>query len=108
MGPRSTRTRYDDRTFLFLPELPGGLGRRQWKDVQSIVTARHEYYDHYQDQRATIPKVVGTVPEKVEDPVLIEIFGMHHHYFEALAADGTSNVLPASPRPRGPTPAGLG
>ena len=94
--------RYDDATFLFYPEFfQVASGDRQWKDVQSIVTARHEYYDHYQDQRATIPKVVGTLPEKVDDPVLIEIFGMHHHYFEALAADGTSNVLSGFPASAG-------
>ena len=57
-------------------------GRKQWKDLQSIATARHEYYDHYNEIRETLPKVVGTLPDKVEDPVLIEIFGMHHHYFE--------------------------
>ena len=34
-----------------------------------------------------MPKVVGTLPEKIEDPVLIEIFGMHPHYFEGLAED---------------------
>ena len=39
------------------------------------------------DPRARMPKVVGTLPDKVEDPVLIEIFGMHNHYFERLKAD---------------------
>ena len=38
--------------FLFLPELRQVCdGDRQWTDLQSIVTARHEYYDHYQDKR---------------------------------------------------------
>jgi pyruvate,water dikinase len=45
--------------------------------------------------------VIGTIPDKVEDPVLIEIFGMHHHYFEALKADGTSNVLTGFPASAG-------
>ena len=39
------------RLFLFFPELHRGraAGDVQWKDLQSIATARHEYYDHYQD-----------------------------------------------------------
>ena len=79
---------YDDTTFLFFPELQEVCrGDVAWKDKQSIATARHEYYDHYQDMRLTIPKVVGTLPDKVEDPVLIEIFGMHSHYFAGLKAD---------------------
>ncbi len=92
--------KYDDTTFLFFPELQQVCnGEVLWKDKQSIATARHEYYDHYQDLRPTIPKVVGTLPEKVEDPVLIEIFGMHSHYFAGLKADPhttTLNGFPAS------------
>jgi pyruvate,water dikinase len=102
LGEAVGADQYDDATFLFMPELRQVCrGERQWKDLQSIVTARHEYYDHYQDQRGSIPKVIGTIPEKVEDPVLIEIFGMHHHYFEALKADGTSNVLTGFPASAG-------
>ncbi|HEY0518947.1 MAG TPA: PEP-utilizing enzyme [Ilumatobacteraceae bacterium] len=91
---------YDDTTFLFFPELMEVCrGDVMWKDKQSIATARHEYYDHYQSLRGVIPKVVGTVPEKVADPVLIEIFGMHSHYFAGLKADPhttTLNGFPAS------------
>ena len=44
--------RYDDTTFLFFPELQEVChGEVLWKDKQSIATARHEYYDHYQDLR---------------------------------------------------------
>ena len=75
-------------------------GRTQWADLQSMATARHEYYDHYNAIRETIPKVVGTLPDKIEDPVLIEIFGMHDHYFERLKSDTTPPMLRASrPRP---------
>ena len=91
---------YDDTTFLFWPELQEVCrGDVLWKDKQSIATARHEYYDHYQGLRGEIPKVVGTLPDKVEDPVLIEIFGMHSHYFAGLKADPhttTLNGFPAS------------
>ena len=93
---------FDDTTFLFFPELQQVCnGEVSWKDKQSIATARHEYYDHYQELRPTIPKVVGTLPEKVEDPVLIEIFGMHHHYFEGLKADPHTTQLKGFPASAG-------
>jgi pyruvate,water dikinase len=93
---------YDDGLFLFYPEaLEVCAGRRQWKDLQSLATARHDYYDHYNEIRESIPKVVGTVPEKVEDPVLIEIFGMHHHFFEGLKADPDATVLTGFPASTG-------
>ena len=43
---------FDDTTFLFYPELQEVCrGDVAWKDKQSIATARHEYYDHYQGLR---------------------------------------------------------
>jgi pyruvate,water dikinase len=88
LGEKCGAEQYDDGTFLFRPEFEAVCnGTKQWKDLQSIATARHEYYDHWQTLRPSIPKAVGTLPDKVEDPVLIEIFGMHSHYFEGLKAD---------------------
>lgn len=93
---------YDDTLFLFFPEIEDVCsGRKTWAQHQAIATARHEYYDHYQDLRPTLPKVVGTLPEKVEDPVLIEIFGMHHHYFEGLKSDANSTMLTGFPASAG-------
>jgi phosphohistidine swiveling domain-containing protein len=93
---------YDDALFLFAPEIREiGRGETTWKDKQSIATARHEYYDNYQALRPTVPKVVGTLPDKIEDPVLIEIFGMHHHYFEGLKSDANSTMLTGFPASAG-------
>ncbi len=93
---------YDDALFLFFPEFVDVCGgRKQWKDLQSIATARHEYYDHYNEIRDTLPKVVGTLPDKIEDPVLIEIFGMHDHYFERLKSDPTSTQMSGFPASAG-------
>jgi pyruvate,water dikinase len=93
---------YDDSLFLFFPELEEVCsGTKQWNDLQSIATARHQYYDHYQELRPTIPKVVGTLPDKIEDPVLIEIFGMHQHYFDGLKADAHTTMLSGFPASQG-------
>ena len=95
---------YDDALFLFFPEIEDVChGRSRWRDLQSIATARHEYYDHYQELRPTIPKVVGTLPDKIEDPVLIEIFGMHHRYFEGLKSAEDTTVLNGFPASAGKT-----
>ena len=92
----------DDGLFLFYPEfLDVCAGRTSYTSLSSLATARHDYYDHYNDIRHTLPKVVGTVPEKVEDPVLIEIFGMHHHYFEGMRSDANSSVLTGFPASAG-------
>ena len=93
---------YDDGLFLFFPEaMDVCAGRQRWPALQSLVTARREYYDHYNAVRETLPKAVGTLPEKVDDPVLIEIFGLHHHWFDALRADTDSSVLKGFPASAG-------
>jgi pyruvate, water dikinase len=93
---------YDDGLFLFFPEaMDVCAGRQRWHALQSLVTARREYYDHYNAVRETLPKAVGTLPEKVDDPVLIEIFGLHHHWFDALRADTDSSVLKGFPASAG-------
>ena len=102
LGAAVGADKYDDGLFLFFPEaMDVCAGRGKWSDLASLATARHEYYDHYNEIRPSLPKVVGTLPDKVEDPVLIEIFGMHHHYFEGLKADANATVLTGFPASAG-------
>jgi len=42
-------------------------------------------------KRSTMPKVLGTVPEAVSDPVLIEIFGLNEHFLNAVKAAGSNS-----------------
>jgi pyruvate,water dikinase len=93
---------YDDGLFLFFPEaIDVCSGRERWDALQPLATARREYYDHYNAVRDTLPKAVGTLPDKVDDPVLIEIFGLHHHWFEALSANADSPILRGFPASAG-------
>jgi phosphohistidine swiveling domain-containing protein len=95
-------TTYDDGLFLFYNELLDVCdGKAKWNDLQGMVTERHDYYDGYQSKRSEVPKVVGTLPEKIEDPVLIEIFGMHSHYFEGLKSDVHTTELKGFPASAG-------
>lgn len=94
--------RVDGATFMFMKELMDVCdGRTNYADLQSMVHDRADYYDGYQSKRSEIPKVVGTIPERVEDPVLIEIFGMHSHYFNGLKADAHTTQLSGFPASAG-------
>ncbi|MGF1465585.1 MAG: PEP-utilizing enzyme [Sandaracinaceae bacterium] len=79
----------DDTLFLFWPEMRQiASGDKPFKDFKPILRERRAYYEHWRDRRPTMPKVLGTIPEAVTDPILIEIFGMHHHFFNAMKAAG--------------------
>lgn len=94
--------RVDGATFMFFDELLDVCdGRRKYGEFGSMIDERAAYYDSYQEKRQDVPKVVGTVPDKVEDPVLIEIFGMHSHYFEGMKADAHVTELSGFPASAG-------
>ena len=80
----------DDTCFLFWPELCELChGKRDWASFRNVVSERRGYYEYWYDKRPEMPKVLGTIPEGgVQDPVLIEIFGMHHHFFESIRNQG--------------------
>ncbi|HEV7863258.1 MAG TPA: PEP-utilizing enzyme, partial [Acidimicrobiia bacterium] len=95
----------DDTLFLFWPELMTVLaGEQRYERYKAVVEQRREYYEHWEARRPAMPKLLGTIPEEVADPILIEIFGIHHHFLDALraAATGTSTLnVPAEAVLRG-------
>lgn len=81
--------RFDDTLFLFWPELTGVVsGERPYASYKGLVEERRQYYEHWRARRPAMPKVLGTIPEEVTDPILIEVFGMHHHFFDAMRTVG--------------------
>lgn len=68
----------DDMLYLFWPELLDvANGRPYAGELKSLVADRRQYFDHWHARRGEMPKVLGTIPENVEDPILIEIFGLN-------------------------------
>ncbi len=86
IGEAAGADRPDDTCFLFWPELRElCAGKRDWTSFHNVVSERRGYYEYWYDRRPEMPKVLGTIPDGgVQDPVLIEIFGMHHHFFESI------------------------
>lgn len=82
----------DDGLFLFWPELTAVAdGEKSMDSLKSIVEARHDYFDYWHERRPSMPKVLGTIPEAVTDPVLIEIFGLNQHFLTAIQAAGSDS-----------------
>ena len=63
-------------------------GSKTVSEFTQLIKDRRDYYDHWEAKRPTMPKVLGFIPEEVADPIMIEIFGMHHHFFNAMKAEG--------------------
>ena len=80
-------------------------GRRRYDaGLRSLVEQRKQYFGYWLQRRPSLPKVAGTVPESVSDPILIEIFGLNSHFLQAVAASGLggqANVLTGVPASKG-------
>ncbi|WP_083982767.1 PEP-utilizing enzyme [Actinomadura hibisca] len=87
IGRTLATDRPDDPLYLFGPELAGlVVGRTAWRDLAGRVEARREYFQRWLGRRPTMPALLGTVPDQVHDPVLLEIFGVRDRYLQAVSA----------------------
>jgi len=96
----------DDTLYLFWDEIMVVSGGRRRYDagLRSLVEQRKQYFDYWLRRRPSLPKVVGTIPESVNDPILIEIFGLNSHFLRAVAAadsGGQAKVLTGVPASKG-------
>jgi pyruvate,water dikinase len=83
-----------DMLYLFWPELLDvAAGATYNGELRSLVDARKQYFAHWQARRGEMPKVLGTVPESVEDPILIEIFGLNAHSLKAMQSPGDAETV---------------
>jgi pyruvate,water dikinase len=85
---------HDDTLFLFWHELIAlTSGQTRYADLAALVRARRAFFDHWHDRRASMPKVLGTIPSQVEDPILVEVFGLTEHYLEATTSTTSARDL---------------
>lgn len=92
----------DDMLYLFWPELMDVAAGKPFNgELKSLVHDRRQYFDHWFHKRGDMPKVLGSIPDSVEDPVLIEIFGINPGSLRAVqnpnaAAETTLSGVPAA------------
>jgi phosphohistidine swiveling domain-containing protein len=91
----------DDMFYLFWPELLDVAGGKPYNGLSGMVRDRRDYFDHWQAKRSTMPRALGTIPDAVADPVLIEILGLNPVSISAVrnpaaAITTTLSGLPAS------------
>jgi phosphohistidine swiveling domain-containing protein len=80
-------SRPDDMFYLFKPELfevmeSGGEGR--WAELAAMIPDRRAYFEHWRERGPSLPTMLGTIPDTVPDPIMIEVFGLSGHFLETL------------------------
>jgi phosphohistidine swiveling domain-containing protein len=94
LGARLTEagriSRPDDMFYLFKPELfevmeSGSEGR--WAELAAMIPDRRAYFEYWRERGPSLPTMLGTIPDTVPDPIMIEVFGLSGHFLETLRGD---------------------
>ena len=106
-----------DLFYLFKPELfdvmeSGGGAARRGRSCAAMIPDRRAYFEYWRERGPSLPPMLGTIPDVVPDPIMIEVFGLSGQFLETMrgerrrrrcAGDGRrrSPRSAGSPRPRG-------
>jgi pyruvate,water dikinase len=83
-----------DMFYLFKPELFGLMedggtpGGAKWADLAAMIPDRRAYFEYWRERGPSLPTMLGTIPDTVPDPIMIEVFGLSGHFLETLRSGG--------------------
>ena len=80
-----------DLFFLFKPELFDVMVRRRVDHVArscaAMIPDRRAYFEYWRERGPSLPTMLGTIPDTVPDPIMIEVFGLSGQFLETLRGD---------------------
>jgi phosphohistidine swiveling domain-containing protein len=95
-------TRPDDIFFLFKPELFSVMeGAATWPELAAMIPDRRAYFEEWRRRGPELPTMLGTIPDTVPDPIMIEVFGLSGHFLQTLKSDSQATELRGFPAAKG-------
>jgi pyruvate,water dikinase len=93
----------DDLFFVFKSELFEAIegGGSEWARLRPLIPERRAFFEEWRARGPELPPVLGTIPPRVEDPTMIEVFGMTEHYLETVTRGDTGRQLRGFPASKG-------
>jgi pyruvate,water dikinase len=79
-----------DLFFAFKPELfdvMSGGGSASWVELRAMIPDRRAYFEYWRDRGPSLPPMLGTIPDVVPDPIMIEVFGLSGRFLETMRGD---------------------
>jgi pyruvate,water dikinase len=80
----------DDMFYLFKPELFARMNDAgpRWPELTAMIPDRRAYFEHWRTRGPELPTMLGTIPDTVPDPIMIEVFGLSGHFLQTLKGGG--------------------
>ena len=78
-----------------------GGGSASWVELGAMIPDRRAYFEYWRERGPSLPPMLGTIPDVVPDPIMIEVFGLSGRFLEtmrgdAAGADGRLVTAPAT------------
>jgi pyruvate,water dikinase len=55
-----------------------------------MIPDRRAYFEHWRTRGPELPPMLGTIPDTVPDPIMIEVFGLSGRFLETLKRGGSA------------------
>jgi len=68
------------------PEVAGSKGGR-WVELGGMIPDRRAYFEYWRERGPSLPPMLGTIPDTVPDPIMIEVFGLSGRFLETLRGE---------------------
>jgi pyruvate,water dikinase len=52
-----------------------------------MIPDRRAYFEHWRERGPSLPPMLGTIPEVVPDPIMIEVFGLSGRFLETMRGE---------------------
>jgi phosphohistidine swiveling domain-containing protein len=82
--------------YAVMPELAGGAGTgfgagsSRWAEIAAMIPDRRSYFEEWKTRGPSLPTMLGTIPDTVPDPIMVEVFGLSGHFLRTLKAGGAA------------------
>jgi pyruvate,water dikinase len=89
-----------DLFFAFKPELfdvMSGGGSSSWAELRAMIPDRRAYFEYWRERGPSLPPMLGTIPDVVPDPIMIEVFGLSGRFLETMRGDASTAGSPGAP-----------
>ena len=92
----------EDIFFLFKSELfdlmDDGAG---WARLTALIPDRRAFFEEWRERGRELPPMLGSIPDRVDDPIMTEILGLSEHFIETVKSRDPGRELSGFPASRG-------
>jgi pyruvate,water dikinase len=84
-----------DMFYLFKPELYAVMasdGGPSWTELRAMIPDRRAYFEYWRERGPSLPPMLGTIPDIVPDPIMIEVFGLSGQFLETMRGEAPAGA----------------